>query len=478
MTSKAGDDPLVSVATLTESGSVDTVYRDVYLDRARTLLAGVLSIEDFRRIEQQQAELATLPLMIGRALEKADWPQVKELSGRTEALRHAVEGKRRQMETARMVYAVTDVRLDPFSPGLQQFSGVAARDLPALRTRAVERLAELERADAPWKDFYGGRRAALQALALTTSEQSGTGAASMDPREAAQMALKSGDMRGLEKLADTLMAAMTPAKRGAAAHEPAARSTPAPARSTPAPERMSADLLTPYSDDTLKAARRLGLAARRLESRVELASLRQYVWNPLFSDESGRVDVKRVPLPAGTPEAFREVLEMFMIHPLVNSGGARHLPTLVAEDVLVEDFPDVKEGEQPPLSDLLSALGLPGRRALPRIAIEQALLAHGARIVEKELRLDPKAFRLVCVPPDVHLRLGEAEGWGRQPLWTHFDGYLVMADGRLRALAGGDVRHGGLYDLLGIGRDYDSDRVVARFAVVRRERMVAWTGAR
>jgi hypothetical protein len=49
-----------------------------------------------------------------------------------------------------------------------------------------------------------------------------------------------------------------------------------------------------------------------------------------------------------------------------------------------------------------------------------------------------------------------------------------MANGSLRALAGGDVRYGGLYNLVGIGRDYDSDRVMARFAVVRRERMVAW----
>jgi hypothetical protein len=95
-------------------------------------------------------------------------------------------------------------------------------------------------------------------------------------------------------------------------------------------------------------------------------------------------------------------------------------------------------------------------------------------VLESELRLDPRIFRLVCIPPDVHLRLGEAESWGRQPLWTHFDGYFVMADGRLRALAGGDVRYGGLYHLLGISRDYDSDRVMARFAVVRRERMVAW----
>jgi hypothetical protein len=207
---------------------------------------------------------------------------------------------------------------------------------------------------------------------------------------------------------------------------------------------------------------------------VELAPLRQYAWHPLVADESGRLKVKQVPLPIGTPEAFRERMEILMIHPLVNSGGARHLPKLVAEDVLVEDFADPKEGEPPPPSELLAALELSSRRGLPRIAIEQALFAHGADVLEKKLGLDPRVFRLVCIPPDVHLRLGEAEKWGRQPFWTHFDGYLVMADGRLRALAGGDARFGGLYDLLGISRDYDSDRVMARFAVVRRERMVAW----
>jgi hypothetical protein len=43
------------------------------------------------------------------------------------------------------------------------------------------------------------------------------------------------------------------------------------------------------------------------------------------------------------------------------------------------------------------------------------------------------------------------------------------AHGRLRALAGGHVRFGGLYDLLGVSRDYDSDHSIVRFAVVRRE---------
>jgi hypothetical protein len=166
-----------------------------------------------------------------------------------------------------------------------------------------------------------------------------------------------------------------------------------------------------------------------------------------------------------------------MIHPFANSGGARHLPSLVAEDVLVEDFPDPAEGEKLPASPLLAALELPGRRGLSRVAIEAALLEHGARVLEQELGLDPRVFRLVCIPSDVHFRLGEADGWGRKPFWTHFDGYLIRhQDGqmRLQALAGGDVRYGGLYDILGVGRDDDSESLMARFAVVQRERMAAW----
>jgi hypothetical protein len=271
-------------------------------------------------------------------------------------------------------------------------------------------------------------------------------------------------MGALARLADTVMQAAAPAEK-----TPVARDRPA-AVSAP----KSVDLLTAYSEETLEGARRLGLASRRLESRTEFASLRPYAWNPLFADDSGRVNVKQVALPDGTPDAFRERLEMLIIHPLVNSGGARHLPTLAAEDVLVEDFPDPKEGDETPPSALLTALGLSTRRALSRLVIEHALLARGAGILTRELKLDPRAFRLVCIPPDVHLRLGEREHWGRQPFWTHFDGYLVMPDARLRALAGGDVRYGGLYDLLGISRDNDTDRVIARFAVVRRERMVAW----
>jgi hypothetical protein len=462
-----GSEPLRVVSEMVEAGDVDTVYRDVYLDRARALLGGALPPEEFEQIEQQRTQLGELPLAIGRAVDRGDWPKVKELSARTQALRQAVEGKVKLMGVARRVYAVSDISLDPFSPGLAPFTRTAA-NLPALRTQAIDRLAALERADAPWQGFYAGRRAAFQALEVAGARPAAAGktaaAPVADPRMAAAHAVKTGDMRGLQKLAEAMMAAVEPPTGGSAVPERSA--------SGPVASGAAKDLSASYTADTLEGARRLGLAPRRLESRVELASLRAYAWNPVLPDQSGQI--KQVPLPAGTPEAFRDRLEMLMIHPLVNSGGARHLPTLVAEDVLVEDFPDPGEDEQPPVSELLTSLGLVSRRGVPRIAIERGLLARGARVLEHDLHLDPQVFRLVCIPPDVHLRLGEAEGWGRQPLWTHFDGYLIMASGALRALAGGSGQFGGLSNLVSLGRDYDSDRLVARFAVVRRERMVAW----
>jgi len=63
-----------------------------------------MSFEDFHRIQQDQAILAELPLAVARALEKRDWPTVKELSLRAEALKEEVAGEAKRFETAREVY--------------------------------------------------------------------------------------------------------------------------------------------------------------------------------------------------------------------------------------------------------------------------------------------------------------------------------------------------------------------------------------
>lgn len=458
------------MAALIEAGNIDTVYRDAYLDRARAILTPLLSLEDFHRLEQERAALAELPLTIARALDNANWSLVKQLTDRAQTLTRAINDTGGLLQTARSIYDVQDVRLDPFSPGLEPFTRIAKRELPTLRKRALELLETLQRADVAWNDFYGARRRAFQERPQTAAELDTDATSSpADAVESARQALKTGDLTRLVALADAQIAVGTPSESAVsqAAHGGAGRIEDKPPRE-----------LQPvgYSSETLARARHLGLTSRHLEPRMELASLRRYAWTPA-SDEHGHSAAAQMPLPSGSPEGLREGVAMFTIHPLVNSGGARYLPSLVAEDVLVEDFPDPADGQTPAASELVKSLRLPGCRGLPRIAIEQALLTHGARILEKELGLDPRVFRLVCIPPDVYVRVGEAEGWGRQPFWTHFDGYLirtVMGQVRLQALAGGDVRYGGLYELLGAGRDYDSDRLLARFAVVQRARMVAW----
>jgi hypothetical protein len=82
-----GSDAVSVVSALIEAANVDTMYRDVYLGRARELLSPVVSLDAFHRMEQQRSALAALPLAVARAMERANWPEVKELSLRTDALK-------------------------------------------------------------------------------------------------------------------------------------------------------------------------------------------------------------------------------------------------------------------------------------------------------------------------------------------------------------------------------------------------------
>ena len=170
-------------------------------------------------------------------------------------------------------------------------------------------------------------------------------------------------------------------------------------------------------------------------------------------------------------EDYKVLAGQFIQQIFINSGGARYLPRISAETALVEDFPENDTADAS--SKLLSALRLPHRRGLARAEIENALMRFGAQIIADELNLDPIEFRLVCIPYDLYMRLGRARGWGQWHHWTHFDGYAVVQGNRLRALVGGDGRFGGVIDLVSISRTDARDNVYARFAVVRRARMVA-----
>src|SRR5262249_52988222 len=241
---------------------------------------------------------------------------------------------------------------------------------------------------------------------------------------------------------------------------------------------LGEDLLYSYSEATLAAANRLGLAPARTRSRRHLAYLMPHGWQPRFLKEEGREwlkeQVSRLSFPAGTGDHVRDAIEFYLLNPFVTSGGTRYHPCLVVEDLLVEDFPEPERRQEIPGSPLLSALGIDSRRDVSRTAVETALHQNGPRIVEDELGLDPVAFRLVAIPADIYTHLGPDRGWGQQEIWTHFDGYQVREDGKLHALAGGDKRFGGTHDVVSFHPSYTNDKIIARFAVVQRKRMMTW----
>lgn len=460
----------IIIRQLLNTAKADTVFWDLYSSRARQLLEPLLSHADYRSLEKERAGSALLPDQIRTAMEQGDWNRTKELSSRLATIRKRLVDQRPLIELGQMLYDNPLMPIDPFSPGLQGFAGVTGSSaLAELKEKTVQGLRQLQEMDAERRPLYAARQGALQNLVLSTDEKSPKESAPLAHAQLQQEALeafKRGNFDRLGELAKQLTAldgkdaggeeGLADQSFGSEDHE----------------------FAYTFSEKTLAAAADLGLTVAHADSWHEKYShLCRFAWHPAIGSE-GSLPGKahRVfdgSMPPDTPEAMKERIKMFMIHPFISSGGSRYLPSLVAEDFLVEDFADPQPGQGMPQSPLLEALHLVRRDQLSRLTIEQALNQHGMTIIET-LGLDPMDFRLVCIPPDLHLRFGQQQGWGQQPTWTHFDGYMIQRDGHRMALAGGDVRFGGVFDMVGIGINYESDRVFARFAVVQRKRMIAW----
>lgn len=459
---------------LCEVATVDTVYGDLYLQRARDFLTPAMNEAEFAALQLLETESLNLPNRISIAMNQANWREVQELSTRMASLKRTLAEKETLRQLGEKIYRPEEPPLNPFSPGLQ---GMAKRgDAPELLRKLSAQLERLQSADADWQEFYAARGSAMAALEghswqAEEADSSGERPDESQLRQKAFEALSRGDFEKLGKMASLI-----------GQEKPGATKTTSGPRSD-FPGNLP-DLTCQFPHEVVSRARDLGLTPVRMEagSRVlnlspeELEPLYHHLWNPAFTDEISREGAgwrkKEIPLPPQAPAALRDLIEMYTLHPFVNSGGARFIPVLAEEDVLVEDFDEPDPEAETPASALLSALGFDDRRGLSRIRLEKALLDRGNAIVAA-LGLDERTFRLVCIPPDVYGRIGPQKGWGQKPLWTHFDGYMVAKNGKLRALAGGDVRFGGVYDLVGISRNYNSDHILTRFAVVQRRRMEA-----
>lgn len=461
-----------TVTRLVTAADGDTLYRDVYLRRAAALLAPIVSAASYVASLTDRRELQRLLAQARAAVDRKDWTQVGEIGAQAASLQRSLETDEHVMSAAASVYGAPPVVLDPLSPGLAtpRWSNAAAA-----RTDVCAALADLAREDAGMQGLYSARRRALEALVLAGAAAGGapgSGASAGNVEQQALQALERGDAAALQRLAQSMLGGRAaPHAAGAEAdtavggsiETPTVLGDPIPAAAVPRAAALGLESVV----DELPS----GDVSRAVGEFIERYALGA---SPAVHDRANEgvarmaVAARELAVPGDVAAIFAETISLFALHQFVNSAGVRYVPIPShREAMLIETHAEGDETVTP----LLRALGLDRRRALSRDDIEDALQKHAAGIVADQIGLDPLAFRLVCVPPDVFMRVGRTRGWGQRPEWTHFDGYQVMQGGRLRALVGGNAKFGGLGDLCSIG-SYDArDNTFARFAVVRRDRL-------
>jgi hypothetical protein len=461
-----------TIGELIEVSKFDTLYRDLYLQRARELMSTTLSEAAYTNIKEGTAVLGLLEHQLRAAIEQGHWERAYEFTDRMSQIRKTGAAKSASIGLAEVVYdRSANVRVDPFSPGFHVFLNASIETLREWRDHALEILSRLVRMDSSMQDLYARRFADFQALKLTaqTEQKDQTAAAGATAlRQEALSALDSGNLSQLNCVLEELM-------QKAQVKEIKQESE---AITKTEDVDLGQDLLFSFSETTLAAARKLGLAHVRTHSRRHFGHLTPYGWQPAFlkteSRHWARNQLMNLINPAHSADHLRDAIEVFLLNPLINSGGTHYRPCLVAEDLLVEDFAEPERRTELAHAELLDVLEIERRWGLTRMEIENALLRHGPRILKKQLGLDPEVFRLVAIPADIYIDLGAERGWGQKEIWTHFDGYWVREGGKLQPLAGGDKRFGGVHDIISFSPGYSTDRLLARFAVVQRKRMMTW----
>ncbi len=448
---------------LLELVRADTAYGDLYAQRAREIAASELSESDFKALKNAEQSIEELPADIRRSMDDGKWDQVKRLTDELGAKQRFVQERRSLRQMGERLYEDETIRVDPFSPGFYWYHRLDERQLPARQQDAVSKLVRASEIDPDWKEHYQERAKALKAVRL--AEPSGTAGAAggrADLEQRAREALAAGNLEELQRLVGTLQ------QGSDAASSPVASDTTQDIE----PESLRFEIPA----EVVEKAKALGLEREHFDGmRAKFRGLFRHLWHPVFFETEGNLAGARVTamLPKDTPDAQRDRIVMFVTRPVLSSGGARFVPPLVEEDLLIETFDEGAAGAEVGKTGLAEALGLARRWGLDRMTIERTLQTKGPEVV-KSLGLDPWKFRLVCVPPDIYGAVSQRRGWSKNEIWTHFDGYLATRERKLLALAGGDVRYGGFQDLVGVGMEYHSDRLLARFAIVNRGRIRAW----
>jgi hypothetical protein len=452
-------------ALVTLSG-LDLPYSDFYLDLARTGLEPAFSEAQYRALSGERDALPGLAKQLHQLAERGEWSKVRSLARQGAWNRQHIIDSERLLSLGDAVYGPRMFRASAIALALNGILVQPTSQLARARADCIAGLNFLLAHDPEMQPFYRARLTRIERLDVVADPSFGSAAEADDLSRGILEAADQGDFARVERLS-AVMVDMVPANR------------PARVRALDPATGPAEFLVAELPHTAVQRAAAVGLTAVTLASDDTLYEhLRSYGdERMLFPDrplgEPERADAD--PLNCNgdrampTSSKVHEVLELLRLHAFITSAGTRYLPHCGPEILLVETFP---ESEPDTHTELLDALGLPRRRKLSRLTIESAVRSRTGRICS-ELGLDPAAYVVVPIPFDAYLRLAPRFCWGRERLWTHFDGYQVTRELHFRALVGGDAGYGGAEDLCGVGRDYEVDRIVARFAIVRRERFAS-----
>src|SRR6185369_1058927 len=203
MTTDANVNQVASL--LIEAANTDTVYRDLYLRRARELFSSTLDESAYRGVKSSEKNIEDL---IGRgrlAVLQRNWDQAAQLSAQVESLRQRKAAMSPLAAIGKELYDADTVAFDPFSPG-KHLGPQAEAKQPELRNRLLETLASLAKLDPSFGSSYQKRSRYFSGLQLTSSTASQK-TAQRDRAQTERLALEAaekGDAAALQRLAQEL----------------------------------------------------------------------------------------------------------------------------------------------------------------------------------------------------------------------------------------------------------------------------------
>lgn len=153
---------------LVRAADADTVYRDLYLERACLHLAKVFPEAQYRQLLGGKSRIDALVRDTQAALRREDWAKVSDLSAEGDRLRRDMQAHAASTKLAASVYDAPQVAADPFSAGLTALSRVKGATPATLRGSLIAVFDELAKADPECSNLYSERRSRFARLIVAS----------------------------------------------------------------------------------------------------------------------------------------------------------------------------------------------------------------------------------------------------------------------------------------------------------------------